>query len=137
MGKNQQQNKVKLNMIMNVITWIIIWQTKTGKQRTGNNHINVMYRIGLVTVETLYITFASMLQSTFLPLGLYYSPLFVMICQHACSALSKTELLWHWSSGFHNYNHTWSCWVVILDLWETENKRICWISGLKRGPGCL
>ena len=87
MGKNQRQNKVKLNMIMNVITWIIIWQTKTGKQRTGNNHINVMYRIGLVTVETLYITFASMLQSTFLPLGLYYSPLF---CNDLSACLFST-----------------------------------------------
>ena len=67
---------------------------------------------------------------------------FVMICQHACSALSKTALLWHWSSGFHIIIRDHAGWSIMrnrkqknmLNFWFKKRSRL-FIRNLS--SGCL
>ena len=83
----------------------------------------------LGTVETLYITFASVLQSTFLisPYKSYYSHLYcestAIFFQHPWSKLSITELLQHLTNGFLK---------IICD--RAKRIHVCKNSGLKKWP---
>ena len=76
-----------------------------------------------------------MLQFTVLPADpSFYSFLFcksaAITCKHAWRTLSKTDLFCHWINGFQSLRE-----IPGGCLRETENKRVCQISGSKSGCG--